>query len=575
MSWSVGTKIGAGFALALAALALIGVIAYRSTTSLIEASDLRAHTNVVLRNLSSLLSAMQDAETGQRGYLITGRDSYLEPYFAGIKASAEAIEELHKLTADNANQQRRLDAVQPLIAAKLDELKLTIELRKAKGFEAAATEVLTGKGKQAMDEIRKIAAAMEGEENDLLRQRDQRVSADAQRTIFILVYGIPAAFAVVGVVAYLITRNISYPLRQITAVAERIAYGDLSAKPEFVNRGDEVGALAKAFADMTRSLQSMAGMAKEIAGGDLTVKPAPQSDKDVLGNAFATMVQNLREVTGQVREGASVLAASASEIVATVAQVASGSAETAAAVSQTSTTVEEVKQTAQMATEKARYVSDSAQKTAQVAQNGRRSVEESIEAMHRIQEQMESIAESIVQLSEQGQAIGEIIASVNDLAEQSNLLAVNAAVEAAKAGDQGKGFAVVAQEVKSLAGQSKQATAQVRSILSEIQKATSAAVMVTEQGSKAVESGVKQSTQVREAIGALTASIEEAARAAAQIAASAQQQMVGMDQVALAMQSIKDASAQNVAGTRQSESAAHSLQELGSRLKQLVEHYRV
>src|SRR4030067_173625 len=109
--------------------------------------------------------------------------------------------------------------------------------------------------------------------------------------------------------------------------------------------------------------------------------------------------------------------------------------------------------------------------------------------MHRIQEQMESIAQSIVRLSEQGQAIGEIIATVNDLAEQSNMLAVNAAIEAAKAGEQGKGFAVVAQEVKSLAEQSKQATAQVRTILGDIQKATSGAVMATEQGSKAGETG--------------------------------------------------------------------------------------
>jgi methyl-accepting chemotaxis protein len=195
--------------------------------------------------------------------------------------------------------------------------------------------------------------------------------------------------------------------------------------------------------------------------------------------------------------------------------------------------------------------------------------------MHRIQEQMGSIADSIVRLSEQGQAIGEIIATVNDLAEQSNLLAVNAAVEAAKAGDQGKGFAVVAQEVKSLATQSKQATAQVRTILGEIQKATSAAVMATEQGSKAVDSGVKLSAQVRDTIAALSDSIDESARAATQIAASAQQQMVGMDQVALAMQNIRQASAQNVAGTRQSESAAQSMQDLGLKLKALVGKYRI
>ncbi|MDO8706310.1 MAG: methyl-accepting chemotaxis protein, partial [Sulfuricaulis sp.] len=179
-------------------------------------------------------------------------------------------------------------------------------------------------------------------------------------------------------------------------------------------------------------------------------------------------------------------------------------------------------------------------------------------------------AESIVRLSEQSQAIGEIIATVNDLAEQSNLLAVNAAIEANKAGEQGKGFAVVAQEVKSLAEQSKQATAQVRTILGDIQKATSTAVLATEQGNKAVEAGVKQTTETGESIRLLADSIAEAAQAATQIAASSQQQMVGMDQVALAMENIKQASVQNVAGTKQAEAAAQNLHELGQKLNDLI-----
>src|SRR5438128_3440680 len=115
--------------------------------------------------------------------------------------------------------------------------------------------------------------------------------------------------------------------------------------------------------------------------------------------------------------------------------------------------------------------------------------------MARSREQMNSIAQIMVRLSEQNQAIGQIIATVDDLAQQSNLLAVNASIEAAKAGEEGKGFSVVAQEVKSLAEQSRQATTQVRAILSDIQKATSAAVMATEQGGKVVEAGVAQSGQ--------------------------------------------------------------------------------
>jgi PAS domain S-box-containing protein len=284
--------------------------------------------------------------------------------------------------------------------------------------------------------------------------------------------------------------------------------------------------------------------------------------------------ENLGRVMQEVQESVNILAPASSEILSITGQVAASASETATAVSETTATVDEVKQTAIISNQKAQYVADIAQKTAQASEAGRKSVNESIDVMNRIREQMESIAESIVRLSEQGQTIGEIIATVNDLAEQSNLLSVNAAIEAARAGEHGKGFAVVAQEVKSLAEQSKQATGQVRAILGDIQKATNSAVMATEQGSKAVEAGVSQSRQAGETIRLLAESILEAARASTQITASSQQQLAGMDQIVVAMDNIKTASSQNVTGARQTETSARNLHDLGQKLKKLLEQYR-
>ena len=577
MKWTIGTKIGGGFALALAALLIIGAVSYRSTTSVIEIMAKRTQATEVLVKISRLLSTLKDAETGQRGFLITGEDRYLEPYNAALVQSDQILKAVRELTRDNPNQQRRLDALEPLVAGKVAELKETIDLRRdpIKGFEAARQAVLTDKGKGLMDGIRKVLGDMERDQNDLYQQLADEAEQRAKATQSTILLGTLLAFAFLSVAGFSITRNISGPLNEISGVAEKIAGGDLKFQMADSARGDEVGRLSRTFSRMTKSLQGMAGVAKLIAASDLRVQVKPQSEADVLGNAFATMVDNLRRTTAELSEGINVLASSASEILASTAQVASGAAETGTAIAETTSTVEEVKQTAQVSSQKAKYVSDSAQKATQVAQTGRKSVDASIEGMKRIQAQMESIAESVVKLSEQSQAIGEIIASVNDLAEQSNLLAVNAAIEAAKAGEQGKGFAVVAQEVKSLAEQSKQATSQVRTILNDIQKATTAAVLATEQGSKAVESGVKQSAEAGEAIRQLADSIAEAAQAATQIAASSQQQLVGTDQVAMAMDNIKQASAQNVAGTKQTETAAHSLHELGQKLKRLVEQYKM
>jgi methyl-accepting chemotaxis protein len=210
-----------------------------------------------------------------------------------------------------------------------------------------------------------------------------------------------------------------------------------------------------------------------------------------------------------------------------------------------------------------------------VAQQGSAAVTKTVEGINHMKGLMESVAESIIRLSEQTQAIGEIITAVSDLAQQSNLLAVNAAIEASKAGEHGKGFSVVAQEIKSLADQSKQATEQVRAILGDIQKATGASVMAAEQVSKAVDGGVKQAAESGESIKKLAESIAESAQAATQIAASSQQQFVGMDQIALAMENVKQASQQSVSATKQAEQAAQNLHALGQKLKEMVGKYKV
>lgn len=407
-----------------------------------------------------------------------------------------------------------------------------------------------------------------------LRQKADRLRKEAQRGVVIYLFLAVILVAVAVIFSYYISQNITRSLNMAVSIANKLAEGNTSVSIDADYR-DETGLLLKAMGNMVHAANSMAEASSAIASGDLTVEIAPRSDKDVLGNALSNMIKSLREQTHNITEAVNVLASSAGQISVAVTQLSTGAAQTATSVSETTTTVEEVKQTAHVSNQKARHVSESSQKAMQISQNGKRASEEVIEAMNRIKEQMESITESIVSLSEQNMVIGEIITTVNDLAEQSNLLAVNAAIEAAKAGEHGKGFTVVAQEVRNLAEQSKQATSQVRGILNEIQKAISTAVMTTEKESKEVDKGVKQSVQAGESIQNLSASIGEASQAAMQIAASSNQQLVGMDQVAIAMEGIKQASHQNASSAKQLETAAAGLRDLGQRLKHLIERYKI
>jgi methyl-accepting chemotaxis protein len=529
----------------------------------LELRELRSHQNF---NRAAILDMM-----------LTKNRPELQVFEGIINERAQAINDiiggLSKLDTDPLfqNQLKELkNEIDAYRQSRNDEILLIQDGKLEEAQKLGATIQ-----KERFEKIRSISTEMG---NTAAKDADNQLALDMQQAnsaiILFIIFGVITLFFSI-IMILLLNRTIAQPLNEITKIATRVGEGDLNVELPAVERKDEVGILLQSFSSMIVTLKRMATMAQKIASGDLTGTVVPQSEKDILGNAFLQMLDNLRRIMKDITESVNLLGSTASEILASTTQVASGSAETATAISETTTTVEEVRQAAQLSSQKAGRVSENAQQVAQVTQAGQKAVDETINGMREIQNQMEAVANTIVRLSEQSQQIGGIIASVTDVADQSNLLAVNASIEAAKAGEQGKGFAVVAQEIKDLAQQSKQATIQVRNILNDIQKATSAAVMATEQTSKAVENGVRQSAQTGESIKKLAESSSKAVEAATQIVASSQQQVVGMDQIGLAMNNINQAGTENAASMVQAEKAAKGLNELGQKLKLLVEQYKV
>jgi methyl-accepting chemotaxis protein len=285
--------------------------------------------------------------------------------------------------------------------------------------------------------------------------------------------------------------------------------------------------------------------------------------------------RDMRHVTGEIREGAHGLSTASTEILAAVAQQSSGATEQSAAIAQTTATVSQVKASAEEAVQMAMVVSDTAREASRVAGEGVQAARDAAAGMADLREKVESIAENILALAEQSQKIGEIIATVNDLADQSNLLALNAAIEASRAGEQGKGFAVVATEIRNLAEQSKAATAQVRTLLGDIQRATHATVLSTEQGTRGVDTGMRLVEQTGQTIGELAHVIDQASDSAHQIAASVRQHSVGMEQVAAAMVNINQATTNSLSATAVTRKAAEHLTTLAGGLTRTVALYRV
>jgi len=263
------------------------------------------------------------------------------------------------------------------------------------------------------------------------------------------------------------------------------------------------------------------------------------------------------------------------QVLGAASQVTASAVETATAIAQAATTVDEVRQTSLLANQKATGLCDASREGETAAENGREAVGEIVGGMNHIRDQIAAVAETVVRLSDQTKAADQIVSTTNQLAEQSNLLSVNAAIEAAGAGEYGKGFGVVADEIRNLATQSKQAAQQVRAILADIQRATDAAVMATEQGAKTIDLNIRRSAESGAAIDGLADGVDRSAQASQQIAASTQQQLIGMDQISQAMESINGAGAQNAVAARQMESEAMRLDEAAAKLARLIGYVKV
>jgi methyl-accepting chemotaxis protein len=391
--------------------------------------------------------------------------------------------------------------------------------------------------------------------------------------------GIVAALLLGLGMGWWLSRSITRGLSQVTRAANGLAEGDLEQTIAVGSR-DEIGQMADAFRRMIAYQKEMASVATAVAAGDLTRQVEPKSERDALGIAFRDMVTNLRALAGQVQQSAEGLAGtgeqlgaaacqtsgtvqqvtnavqqvaqgaqeqsnsargsheSVEQLLQAIDQVARGAQEQARAVAGASATTEQMAASVEQVAENAERVAAASQQTKVSADLGARAVRETVDGMAQIQTVVSGATGKVEDLGKLGERIGAVVETIDDIAEQTNLLALNAAIEAARAGEHGRGFAVVADEVRKLAERSRRETKAIGELIRDVQGGTRDAVQAMAEGAAHVQAGAAQAERAGRALDEILAAAEQTVEQVTVIASAAQQMAARSRDVTGAMASI-------------------------------------
>ncbi|MCU7919907.1 MAG: methyl-accepting chemotaxis protein [Candidatus Thiodiazotropha sp. (ex Epidulcina cf. delphinae)] len=328
---------------------------------------------------------------------------------------------------------------------------------------------------------------------------------------------------------------------------------------------------------IAKGVQRIEQTANELADGDLTSRVDYQN-KDELGhiaNAFNRMADKFRGMVDNVKDSVTQLASAAEETSVVTAQTTAGinqqhteTDQIATAINQMNATVHDVAQNAVHAAEATRNADAS-------SEEGKKVVDKTIEAINQLATEVEQAAKVIHELEQETENIGSVLDVIKSIAEQTNLLALNAAIEAARAGEQGRGFAVVADEVRTLAGRTQQSTQEIEEMISRLQTGANKAVQVMETGKTKTLVGVEQAAAAGKALETINAAVESINNMNTQIASAAEEQSAVTEEINRNITNISQVAEQTSSGAAQTAQASDDLARLAEQLKGLVAQFKV
>jgi len=536
-SFKIGVKMLAGYFAVAAITAVLGFISTLSLHDLLTAAQ-STYTDSTepLGSMGRIGIVVQRSRVNIRGMLLDDSVERMEANAATIRKNDSIIDQDMSHLEKSLKQDLRKDFT------KLQ--KLLVEYRPVR--EKIISLALSGEREEALDLMRSDGLAFEkdidatiGTLLDLevkqakenLEQNDAAAWMSIKLNILLVLIGVVAA----AVIGYFLARHITGPLRKVADFAEAIASGDLTDRLN-LQRKDETGQLAAAMNVMADKLRSIITLLFQQSS-------SVAAAADRLTSTSSAMANGTEEVSSQ----SMTLAAASEEMAATSNEISSN----------------------------CHMVADGARKASDSATTGSTVVSNTVAGMERIASRVQASAATIIRLGENSEKIGTIIGTIQDIADQTNLLALNAAIEAARAGEQGRGFAVVADEVRALAERTARATREIGGMIQDIQRETADAVSSMEQGVAEVENGTKEAALSFSALEEIKRMVDSVAMQIAQIATAAEQQTATTSEIAGNIQSITEIMMDTSRGAHETASEAQEMTLLAEELKKVVEQFRL
>ncbi|MBU0983143.1 MAG: HAMP domain-containing protein [candidate division Zixibacteria bacterium] len=528
--------------------------AVTSNTGAISQADLQK-----LDAANQLVADWLENRVVYRNYRLSGDHKHAETYYANFNHMIA----LGRKTLDLLETQEEKNSLNTIIDAS--------------GRISAAMKVVVARNDEQsvmQEELAQVAGAVVAGLDELMEGQEAKMASAEATAVTLSVAFVIGAVLIGALVAFFIARGVARPLGQMVSAAQHIALGDVEQTIDQRSK-DEVGVLADAFRGLIDYMKELAGVAEKIAGNDLRVTVKPKSDRDVLGNSFKVMTTNLSGMVRQLNDNASQLVSAASEIASSSEQMSRGANDQNAQMGQVSTAIEEMAATILESSRNAGEASEGSRSSAETATAGGEIVSQTIQGMQRIAAVVRDSADSIGKLASSADQIGEIIGVIDDIADQTNLLALNAAIEAARAGEQGRGFAVVADEVRKLAERTGKATGEITEMIKGIQSETQEAVQSMEAGIGEVDAGRELADQAGNSLRAVVAGAERVMDMISQIATATEQQSSAAEEISRSVESVTAITRETATGAEQSAAAAEELNRQAEGMREMVKQFQV